>query len=116
CSSLDGLAPELRSRLEGALLRVPTLSERKTEIPHQVIAMIGERRTITPDALAELARHRWEGNLAELRGAVDRLVALSESKIGRKLVRRILKTTKTGAVAGRVHASRVSRLAASLAL
>ncbi len=116
CSSLDGLTSELRSRLEGALLRVPSLSERKTEIPHQVLALIAERRTITPDALAELARHRWEGNTAELRGMVDRLVALSETKIGRKLVRKILKTTKTRAVAGRVHASRVSRLAASLSL
>lgn len=115
CSSLDGLTGELRSRLEGALLRVPSLHERMTEIPHQVVAMIAGRRTITPDALAELARHRWEGNTVELRGAVDRLVALSDGKIGRKLVRRILKTTKTGAVAGRVHASRVSRLAASLA-
>jgi len=116
CASLDGLAGELRSRLEGAVLRVPSLRERKTEIPHQVIAMLAGRRTITPDALAELARHRWEGNLAELRGVVDRLVALSDAKIGRKLVRNILKTTETRAGSSRVHASRVSRLAAALSL
>jgi len=116
CSSLDGLISELRSRLEGAILRVPSLSERKTEIPHQVIAMIAERRTITPDALAELARHRWEGNTAELRGAVDRLVALSDGKIGRRLVRRILKTTKTRVVAGRVYGLRDPRQKAVLAL
>jgi DNA-binding NtrC family response regulator len=114
CADLDGLTGELRSRLEGAVLRVPSLRERKTEIPHQVMAMLAERRTITPDALAELARHRWGGNLVELRGAVDRLVALSDAKIGRNLVRNILKTTKTRAVSGRVHASRVSRLAAAL--
>jgi len=114
CSSLDGLTHELRSRLEGALLRVPSLKERKTEIPHQVVEMIGGRRKISPDALADLARHPWEGNLVELRGVVDRLVALSDGRIGRKLVRRILMTAKTHRVAGRVHAPRASRAEAVL--
>jgi transcriptional regulator with AAA-type ATPase domain len=116
CAGLDGLTAELRSRLEGAILRVPSLKERKTEIPHQVTELLGGRRKITPDALAELARHRWEGNLVELRAAVDRLVAMSDERIGRKLVRQILKTTKKGAVAGRVHGLREARSAASLAL
>jgi transcriptional regulator with AAA-type ATPase domain len=114
CSSLDGLTQELRSRLEGALLRVPSLKDRKAEIPHQVTEMIGSRRKISPDALAELARHPWAGNLVELRGVVDRLVAMSDDRIGRKLVRRILMTTKTHRVAGRVHASRDSRREALL--
>jgi len=68
CTTLDPLTPELRTRLEGALIRVPSLREHKTEIPHQVTDMIAGRRRISPDALAELARHPWEGNLAELRG------------------------------------------------
>jgi len=109
CTSLDGLAPELRSRLEGALLRVPSLKDQKTGIPHQVTEMIGGRRKISPDALAELARHGWAGNLVELRGVVDRLVAMSDGRIGRKLVRTILRTTKTRRVEGRVHGSRRSR-------
>jgi len=116
CDSLDGLTTELRSRLESAILRVPSLKERKTEIPHQVIELLAGRRQISPDALAELARHKWEGNTVELRGAVDRLVAMSDGQIGRKLVRRLLKTTKTGAVANRVHASRLRRAEAALAL
>jgi len=116
CDSLDGLTTELRSRLESAILRVPSLKERKTEIPHQVIELLAGRRKISPDALAELARHKWEGNTVELRGTVDRLVAMSDSQIGRKLVRRILKTTKTGAVASRVHASRLRQAEAALAL
>lgn len=116
CDSLDGLTTELRSRLEGAILRVPSLKERTTEIPHQVTKLLAGRRSITADALAELARHPWEGNLSELKGAVDRLMALSDGRIGRKLVRRILKTTESGSVANRVHALRGARSAASLAL
>jgi DNA-binding NtrC family response regulator len=114
--SADALTAELRSRLEGAILRVPSLKERKTAIPHQVTELLAGRRTITPDALAELARHRWDGNAVELRAAVDRLVAMSDGRIGRKLVRRILKTTKKGAVAGRVHDLRRTRSEALLAL
>jgi transcriptional regulator with AAA-type ATPase domain/Tfp pilus assembly protein PilF len=116
CVSPDGLTAELRSRLEGAVLRVPSLKERKTAIPHQVTELLAGRRSITPDALAELARHRWEGNAVELRAAVDRLVAMSDGRIGRALVRRILKTTKSGAVAGRVHDLRRRRSEAVLAL
>jgi tetratricopeptide (TPR) repeat protein len=115
CTSLDGLTHELRSRLEGALLRVPSLKEQKTTIPHRVVELIGGRQTITPDALSELARHRWEGNLAELRGVVDRLVALSHGPIHRKLVRKILMTSETRRVAGRVHGSRRSTAQAVLA-
>ena len=109
CTTMEALTHELRSRLEGAVLRIPTLKERKEEIPHRVTAIIAGRRKITADALADLAGHRWQGNLDELRGVVDRLVALSDETIGRKLVRRILTATKTGRVAGRVHAPRPSR-------
>ncbi|HZE99836.1 MAG TPA: sigma 54-interacting transcriptional regulator [Planctomycetota bacterium] len=116
CASLEGLTAELRARLEGAIVRVPTLKERTTEIPHQVTELLAGRRKISPDALAELALHRWEGNTVELRGAVDRLVAMSENRIGRKLVRRILKTTKLRSVAGRVHGSRALPSEAALAL
>jgi len=116
CESLDGLTTELRSRLESAILRVPSLKDRKTEIPHQVMELLNGRRKISPDALAELARHRWEGNLVELRGAVDRLVAMSDGQIGKKLVRRILKATRTASVGGRVHASRKMLTEAALAL
>lgn len=114
-ASLNGLTHELRARLEGAILQVPALKDRKTEIPHQVMELLAGRRKITPDALAELAQHRWEGNTVELRGAVDRLVALSNGRIGKKLVRRILATSKSGAVAGRVHALRAKRPEAVLA-
>ncbi|HXX92533.1 MAG TPA: hypothetical protein VEN81_02805, partial [Planctomycetota bacterium] len=63
--------------------------------------------------LAELARQPWEGDLPQLRATVDRLVALSEASIGRKLVRSVVMTTKTGRVASPVHARRASLVAAS---
>jgi transcriptional regulator with AAA-type ATPase domain len=109
CSSMDPLTQELRSRLEGALLRIPSLKEEKEAIPHRVTALIAGRRKISADALAELADHRWEGNVDELRGVVDRLVALSDERIGRKLVRQILMTTKTRRAGSRVHQTRHSR-------
>jgi transcriptional regulator with AAA-type ATPase domain len=115
CCGVDGLIPELRSRLEGAIIRVPALKDQRAEIPHKVEAMIAGRRKISPDALAELARHRWEGNLAELQATVDRLVALSDDRIGRNLVRQILTTSKSHRVDGPVHIRRASRLEAALA-
>jgi transcriptional regulator with AAA-type ATPase domain len=108
CTEVENLTHELRSRLEGAVVRVPSLKDRKSEIPHRVTELIAGRRQISPDALAELARHRWEGNVVELRGVVDRLVALSDDRIGKSLVRKILTATKTRRVAGRVHDSRRS--------
>lgn len=110
CMTPDTLTPALRTRLEGALLQVPSLKEQRSQIPHQVIELIGGQRKITHDALSELARHRWDGNAAELRGVVDRLVALSDGQIGKKLVRKILAATEKRRVAGRVHASRPSSL------
>jgi transcriptional regulator with AAA-type ATPase domain/Tfp pilus assembly protein PilF len=115
CTTMETLTQELRSRLEGAVVRVPSLKDRKSEIPHQVTEIIAGRRKISPDALAELAGHPWEGNLDELRGVVDRLVTFSEDQIGRKLVRRILATSKSRRVRGRVHAPRASRLEQALA-
>jgi tetratricopeptide (TPR) repeat protein len=115
CTIMETLTQELRSRLEGALLRIPSLKDQKEGIPHQVTALIAGRRKISADALTELAEHRWEGNVDELRGVVDRLVAFSDKSIGRKLVRRILMTTKTRRLASRVHASRDSRREAVLA-
>jgi tetratricopeptide (TPR) repeat protein len=116
CTTTETLTHELRSRLEGAVLRIPSLKEQKEGIPHRVTGLIAGRRKISADALAELANHRWEGNLDELRGVVDRLVALSDERIGRKLVRQILMTTRTRRVESRVHDPRASRREAVLAL
>ena len=110
CASPERLLPGLRHRLEGAVIKLPELGERTEEIVGAVRQRLAGRRRITPDGLAELARHSWEGDLAQLRGMVDRLVALSETSIGRKLVRAVIMPTKTGRVARRVNPVRLSRL------
>jgi tetratricopeptide (TPR) repeat protein len=110
CASVEGLLPDLLHRLEGAVIRVPELGERKEEIVRAVRQQLAGRRRITPDGLAELARHSWEGDLPQLRATVDRLVALSDTLIGQKLVRAVVMPTKTGRVARRVDPVRSSRL------
>jgi transcriptional regulator with AAA-type ATPase domain/Tfp pilus assembly protein PilF len=97
----ERLIPELRSRLEGAVLRVRPLRERAAEIPTLVRSLLGDRFPITTDALALLARRRWEGNLPELRAAVERLVAAGAGPIGVKRVREALRTPDRRRVAAR---------------
>jgi transcriptional regulator with PAS, ATPase and Fis domain len=115
CATMDTLIPEIRTRLEGAVIRIPALKDQKTEIPRKVEALLAGRRVITPDAMAELAGHRWEGNLDELRAAVDRLVVFSENRIGRKLVRQILAKSTPRPVQSRLYARRPGRRETALA-
>lgn len=115
CTSPDRLIPALRRRLEGAVLRLPGMRDRRQEILKTVRDRLAARRRITADALAVLAGHRWEGDLPEVRAVVDRLVAMSDGSIGKNLVRSVLMPTETRRVAARVDASRMSRLAAALA-
>jgi two-component system nitrogen regulation response regulator GlnG len=91
CQRPARLIPDLRARLSGAVLEVPPLRARAHEFPALVEKMLRGRRRITCDAVAELARAPWEGNLPELEAAIERMVAASEDPIGLKLVRRILK-------------------------
>ena len=76
------------------MLKLPALRERREEIPGRVKDRLAGRREITPDAVAELARHPWEGNLAQLEATVDRLVALSDRRIGRNLVLKVMSPDK----------------------
>jgi len=109
CRSTEGLLPDLRHRLEGAVVRLPELRERREEIVRAVREQLAGRRRITPDALVELTRHPWEGGLSQLRATVDRLVAMSDGFIGLARVRSVLMPTKTRRVAGRVSPERSSR-------
>lgn len=115
CRSAERLLPELRHRLEGAVIRLPALRERRDEIVRAVQAHLAGRRRMTPDALVELARHGWDGDLPQLRATVDRLVAMSEGFIGRKLVRSVLMPSETRRVGRRVAEVRSSRLEAAWA-
>ena len=76
---------DLFHRLSVVPVRVPTLAERRDDIPEligffmdQVAANSGmNRRKIGDDALAVLQSHDWPGNIRQLRNNVERLMILS---------------------------------------
>ena len=89
---------DLYHRLGVILIHVPSLNERREDIPEltqhflQLIAEDYNRpaKEITPDALAALAQHNWTGNIRELRNAVERLVILSDKQITKEDVGRFV--------------------------
>jgi len=80
---------DLYHRLGVILIHVPTLNERKDDIPilaERFVAEICEdykmpRKQITSKAMAELQSINWTGNIRELRNVMERLVILSDNKI-----------------------------------
>ncbi len=76
---------DLFHRLSVVPLRVPSLSERREDIPElidyfmdQISAQGGlARRKIGADALAVLQSHDWPGNIRQLRNNVERLMILA---------------------------------------
>ncbi len=81
---------DLYHRLSVIVIHVPTLSERKDDIPlladyfiDQVCNEYGMvRRRITPEAIEELKKHTWTGNIRELRNVMERLIILTTDVIG----------------------------------
>ncbi len=80
---------DLYHRLSVIIIHVPTLNERKEDIPilverfvHEICEEYGmPRRVVTPKAMEELMKIHWTGNIRELHNVVERLVILSENKI-----------------------------------
>lgn len=80
---------DLYHRLGVILIPVPTLNERVSDIPllaEHFISLICEesgmsKATITKDALAELQRINWTGNIRELRNVIERLLILCDKTI-----------------------------------
>jgi two-component system, NtrC family, response regulator AtoC len=76
---------DLLYRLEGALLRVPPLRERQSEIEPLAISFLQEacaenKRTLrgfTAPALEALLAHAWQGNVRELKNAVHRAAVIT---------------------------------------
>ncbi|MBV1702349.1 MAG: sigma-54 dependent transcriptional regulator [Hyphomicrobiales bacterium] len=76
---------DLFHRLSVVPLRVPTLAERREDIPElldyfmdQLASIHGlPRRKIGDDALAVLQSHDWPGNIRQLRNNVERLMILA---------------------------------------
>jgi len=76
---------DLYYRLAVAQLRIPSLTERREDIPLLVEHFAGlfaerqgqARKIITGEAMAALAEHDWPGNVRELRNAVEIMCALA---------------------------------------
>lgn len=80
---------DLYHRLAVILIHVPSLNERREDIPmlaeHFIALVCSEhgipKKEFTDDALLELQQTDWTGNIRELRNIVERLVILCGSKI-----------------------------------
>ena len=87
---------DLYHRLSVILIHVPSLNERKEDIPQLVekflIDICNEHgittKPITKDALKEMQKHNWTGNIRELRNSVERLIILSGNEIQENDVKR----------------------------
>ena len=109
---------DLYYRLQGIVVHVPPLRERRQEIPALVeqfrseVVASGESRVrgFTTDAMDEFFRREWPGNIRELRNAVYRAMVLATGElVDRRDVLAALPGGSTG------HAANVAATAASSA-
>jgi DNA-binding NtrC family response regulator len=86
---------DLFHRLSVITLHVPSLNDRREDIPllvnHFNNLICNEygipQKEFTTDALKELQQINWTGNIRELRNVVERLIILSDKKITNKEVK-----------------------------
>lgn len=87
---------DLYHRLSVIVIQVPSLNDRRDDIPlladhflEQICEEYGmQKKSFTPEALKELQKINWTGNIRELRNVVERLIILSDKKITDKDVQR----------------------------
>jgi DNA-binding NtrC family response regulator len=80
---------DLYHRLSVIIIHVPSLNDRRDDIPLLVDKFLGDicadygiaKKGIEPDALEALKEHNWTGNIRELRNVVERLIILSGKTI-----------------------------------
>jgi DNA-binding NtrC family response regulator len=83
---------DLYHRLSVILIHVPSLNERRDDVPLLVDQFLDDicddygiaRKMISDEALAMLKDYNWTGNIRELRNVVERLVILSGKAIARE--------------------------------
>ncbi|MCO5239273.1 MAG: sigma-54 dependent transcriptional regulator [Chitinophagaceae bacterium] len=86
---------DLYHRLSVIIIHVPSLNERKDDIPLLVGKFLTDicadygiaPKVIDPDALKALQNNNWTGNIRELRNVVERLIILSGKNITAEDVR-----------------------------
>ena len=80
---------DLYHRISVIVIKVPSLDERKEDIPLLVDYFIDRictqtampRKTFTPEAVKLLQERSWKGNIRELHNVVERLLILGDSQI-----------------------------------
>lgn len=80
---------DLYHRLGVIIIHVPSLNERREDIPHLVNYFLDliaveygqPKKAIEKNALEALKLHNWTGNIRELRNVVERLIILSGKSI-----------------------------------
>jgi DNA-binding NtrC family response regulator len=83
---------DLYHRLSVILIHVPTLNQRIEDIPllanHFINQICGEygmpEKTLTQDAIFELQKINWTGNIREFRNVIERLIILCDQTIDAK--------------------------------
>ena len=83
---------DLYHRLSVILIHVPSLNERRSDIPLLVERFLEDictdygiaTKVIYDDALKLLQEYNWTGNIRELRNIVERLVILSGKNISKE--------------------------------
>jgi DNA-binding NtrC family response regulator len=86
---------DLYHRLSVIIIHVPSLNERKDDIPLLVDKFLDDicedygiaKKGIDADAVEALKQHNWTGNIRELRNVVERLIILSAKSISAQDVR-----------------------------
>ncbi|MCR5866837.1 MAG: sigma-54-dependent transcriptional regulator [Aquincola tertiaricarbonis] len=81
------LREDLMYRLDVFPIRMPSLHERPDDIPmlaEHFLQDIGRREGVNkrflPTAIAALCRHRWQGNVRDLRNAVQRIYLMADGR------------------------------------
>ena len=89
---------DLYHRLSVIVIKVPSLNERKEDIPlltQKFLEDIAEehgakKKEISTGALEALKNHNWTGNIRELRNVIERLVIMSGDEISARDVEKYL--------------------------
>lgn len=89
---------DLYHRLSVIVIKVPSLNERKEDVPELVEKFLGDiaaeygarKKTIDQDAIKALQEHNWTGNIRELRNVTERLIIMSDSSIKASDVKKYL--------------------------
>jgi two-component system, NtrC family, nitrogen regulation response regulator NtrX len=89
---------DLYHRLSVIVIKVPSLNERKDDIPLLVNKFLDDiaeeygakKKIINNKALTALKDHNWTGNIRELRNVIERLVIMSGDEITAEDVKRYL--------------------------